>query len=75
MGHSRKKTPIIGNAVADSEKADKVLAHRAERRKVRQSVAEDADAIPHPKEYGNPWTCAKDGRRWIGDRHPRLLRK
>ena len=78
MARSRKKTPITAVTTARSEKADKVAAHRKERRKVRAVLATDAapDLLPGRREVSNVWTYAKDGKRyahpWL---EPRDLRK
>ena len=68
MAHSRKKTPIVGIASADSEKADKQSAHRRERRKVRERLhtEPDRDLLPHRRELSDPWSMAKDGKRYVG---------
>lgn len=74
MARSRRKTPIVGIATADSEKAFKAREHRRERRSVATALAAGEDP-PEPKAFGNPWAGDKDGKQWIGDRHPHLLRK
>jgi hypothetical protein len=74
MSRSRRRTPVKGITTASSEKEDKVRAHREERRKVRQAIA-DAVEPPHPKAFGNPWTTAKDGKRRYRDPPARVLRK
>jgi hypothetical protein len=70
VARSRKKTPIAPITSAESEKADKLAAHRRERRKIRQRmmVDADADALPHTREVSNPWTYAKDGKVYRGAR-------
>ena len=78
MSRSRKRTPVIGITTARSEKADKVAAHRRERRRVRQTIqaAPEAEILPHTRELSNVWAFAKDGKRyaphWVG---PKDLRK
>lgn len=69
MTHSRKKTPIVGTTSADSEKADKLQAHRRERRKVREvlHVEADPEVLPHTHEVSDPWVMAKDGKIYVGD--------
>ena len=70
MARSRRKTPVVGIASARSEKADKVAAHRKERRKVRVALerSPQADLLPHTREVSNPWTMAKDGKHYVGKR-------
>jgi len=78
MARSRKKTPIAGIASAKSEKADKLAAHRKERRKVRSRLSTDAEPeiLPHRREVGNVWSFAKDGKKYqTGRPDPRDLRK
>jgi hypothetical protein len=73
MSRSRKKTPVCGMTKADSEKSDKVMAHKKERRAVRIAVANGDEPMP-PKAFGNPWAAAKDGRQWHEAR-PEWMRK
>ena len=70
MARSRKKTPVTGITSAESEKADKLAAHRRERRKIRQQMTVDAnaDVLPHTREVSNPWAHAKDGKVYRGAR-------
>jgi hypothetical protein len=70
MTRSRKKTPITGITSAESEKADKTVAHRKERRKVRTvlQVDPESDVLPHTREVSDPWSMAKDGKVYLGDR-------
>ena len=78
MTRSRKKTPIAGLTSADSEKADKLDAHRRERRKVREvlHVNAEPDVLPHTREVSDPWTMAKDGKVYLGEHPaPKLTRK
>lgn len=78
MSRSRRKTPIRGITTSESEKADKLRAHRAERRKVRAILGKDPDGdrLPHRREISNPWMMDKDGKHYLGrDADPRDLRK
>ena len=81
MSRSRRNTPIIGLSTSPSEKTDKVIAHRRARHAVKNTVdaaAREGDDAP-PTEPEHPrsgqWTFAKDGKRWIGHRDRKLLRK
>ena len=66
MTRSRKKTPMFGVSTSVSEKADKVAAHKRERRKVRTRLRAEPDAavLPHRREISNVWAYAKDGKRY-----------
>ena len=77
MARSRKKTPIGGITTAESEKADKLSAHRRERRKVRATLATDpqVDVLPHRREVSDVWTFAKDGKYYQTRVQARDLRK
>jgi hypothetical protein len=81
MSRSCRKTPIIGFAHSDSEKADKERAHRRTRRSVKSAISitarQDAEVVPtepdHPRS--GQWNFAKDGKRWVGGRDPKRVRK
>ncbi|RPI73311.1 MAG: hypothetical protein EHM38_00615 [Geobacteraceae bacterium] len=78
MTRSRKKTPITGITTAESEKAEKLAAHKRERRRVRQTIQSDpnAEILPHTREWSSPWLMAKDGKIYHGARvEPKVLRK
>ena len=69
MARSRKKTPIIPNTCANSEKEDKRNANRKLRRKVKADlhkaqVTEIIEEIelPELREVSNVWSFAKDGK-------------
>jgi len=74
---SRKKSPILGITTAQSEKADKVAAHRRERRNVRSRLDGDplTEILPAQREVSNVWTFAKDGKAYLPDARPKDLRK
>lgn len=74
MSRSRRKTPVGGNTIADSDKPSKIIGHRQARAAARVALAADTDP-PHPKAFGNPWKGEKDGKHWFGDRHPEMMRK
>jgi hypothetical protein len=76
MSRSRRKTPARGITTADSEKSDKVKAHRKLRRAVRIAIDQNTDALPQEKEVSNKWTMAKDGKgRFDPGLKPELMRK
>ena len=64
MTRSHKKTPITGYTLAESEKAFKQIESR------RRRAAERSGKEYIPASYG-----PKDGRQWLGNRHPKDLRK
>lgn len=66
MARSRKKQPFTPVSTSTSEKADKVSAHRKERRQVRTllAVKPDVEVLPHKREISNVWAYAKDGKRY-----------
>jgi len=80
MSRSKRKNPVRGITTSESEKADKVAAHRRVRRRVKtviQSPPEsETETLPHERELSNPWAMAKDGKaRFDPVRHRELLRK
>ena len=78
MARSRKKVPITGITTAVSEKADKVSAHKRERRKVSVRLQEQpvAEVLPTTREVSNVWKFAKDGKVYVKPgRRPKTLRK
>ena len=76
MSRSRRKSPFASITTAASDKEDKAAEHRRERRDVRVAIRDGADALPHPRGYGDPWDAAKDGkRRFDPAEEPGLLRK
>lgn len=64
MSRSRKKTPIIGNTSAKSEKADKKMCHK--RMRVRGKMAKFDDVHVTPNDAMNVYTFAKDGKQFVG---------
>ena len=84
MSRSRRKTPIVGMTTSESEKEDKQRASRRARHALKRAVHSAVhtgvtdNVAPltrghHPKS--GRWIFAKDGKQWIGSRHPKLLRK
>jgi len=65
MGKSRKKTPVGGNSMCDSEKKDKRHANRAHRRREKVCVKEGIDP-PDLREVSNVWCFGKDGKQYFG---------
>jgi hypothetical protein len=77
MTRSRKKTPMFGISTSVSEKADKVAAHKRERRQVRTRlrVEPDAPVLPHRREISDVWAYAKDGKRYRKSASRKDMRK
>jgi hypothetical protein len=67
MSRSRKKTPVIGTTMSETEKEFKQQEHQRERSAVRDALRSEKEVLPHPKEYGNPWAGPKDGKRYLGN--------
>jgi hypothetical protein len=66
MANSHRKTNVIGNTMASSEKEDKQRANRTLRRSVKQVLSSgDFDSIPLMREVSNSYTFAKDGKSYI----------
>ena len=72
MSRSRRKTPIMGITLAETEKSDKRIAARQERgritRKLKPHVAADDDLDltefgQHPRN--GHWIFSKDGKLFI----------
>lgn len=78
MSRSFKRSPAGGIARANSDKLDKVTAHRQQRATIRNALASGQEPVTR-KKAGNAWKFSKDGHRWYGwaeaARHPELLRK
>ena len=63
MSRSRKKYPVSGHSCKESEKWDKVFAHRRLRRRNRSiNLTEDVPASMM-REVSERWTFQKDGKR------------
>jgi hypothetical protein len=77
MSGSRRKTPIAGITLAESEKRDKLASHRRYRRRLKQLIAPDLQTpLPTERQLTDPWSMAKDGKaRFDPRKAPKLLRK
>lgn len=74
MSRSRRNTPIVGMTTADSDKAFKQAEHRRDRRAVKVRLEFDEEPLP-TKAFGNPWASEKDGKQWLTEPSPKLMRK
>ena len=78
MSRSRRKTPITGITTAESDGAWKAKAARKLRHKVRQTLNTtlDSDAFAGKRwDVVNPWDAPKDGKAWLRQADPKLMRK
>lgn len=78
MSNSYRKTPISGITIAESEKQDKNLANRKERRIIRQILAYSPEdgVFPQKREIINVWDMSKDGKRWFDPtKYPKFMWK
>ncbi|MBL8180117.1 MAG: hypothetical protein JNL64_00730 [Blastocatellia bacterium] len=78
MSRSRRKTPVIGNTSAESEKEDKQMYNRRFRHAFKQFliIADDSKPEPSLRELSNPWSMDKDGKnRFDPSEFPYLLWK
>lgn len=77
MSRSRRKTPITGVTLVESEKKDKLASHRIYRRTLKQLITPDLETpLPTEQQLTNPWSMAKDGKLGYNTKLPKkLLRK
>lgn len=78
MTRSYRRTPVAGITKSESEKADKVRAHRRLRRIVRCKVFKFGDdtVLPDVREIENVYSWDKDGKMRFDPRvYPELMRK
>jgi retron-type reverse transcriptase len=78
MSRSHRKTPIAGNTCASSEKLDKRVANRRDRRVNREilNASNDDSRTKDRKTTSDPWVMSKDGKQFFNpDGHPELMRK
>ncbi len=78
MSRSNKKSPVIGNTTTTSEKDDKRIANRSERRinKVLLFKSDDETALKAKREVSNVYGFGKDGKQRIDpNKYSKELRK
>lgn len=78
MSRSNKKSPVIGNTTTTSEKEDKRIANRSERRinKVLLFKTDDETALKDKREVSNVYGFGKDGKQRIDpNKYSKELRK
>lgn len=70
MSRSVKKTPVLPVTKAASEKQDKQVWHRRLRHKEKIGLATTQDMEAYmpsdQREVSDPWSMAKDGKRYLG---------
>ena len=67
MSRSKRKTPILPNCKAASEKAEKQEANRKLRRIVKEKLAVPEEELPQKKEISDRWNWLKDGKSYRTD--------
>ena len=78
MARSKRRTSVVGITTAVSEKQDKRIANRAERRINKALLAEDLDGstLKSKRELSNVWAFDKDGKQRIDpQKYPKAMRK
>ena len=75
MARSRRKTPIFGNTLAESDKGDKIKANRRLRREVRLALKNGEEEMPELRDVANIGWFAKDGKKYRDDLKPEEFRK
>ena len=74
----RKKTSIAGITNSKSEKQDKRIYNRRYRHVCKQflHINPEQEPLPHLKEFSNPWSMDKDGKKWFdAKKYPEMMRK
>ena len=67
MSRSKRKTPILPNCKASSEKTEKQKANRKLRRIVKEKIAVPEEELPQEKEISDIWNWGKDGKSYRSD--------
>lgn len=75
MSRSYRKTKIIGNTTATTEKSDKRDANRKYRRIIKTEIQLGKEILRHTKEISSLWWFEKDGKTYRPDLCPKYLRK
>ena len=78
MSRSKKKNPFCGHTTAKSEKEDKRIANRKDRRVNKEILKTDQDdsKLKSTNETSNVWSMDKDGKqRFDPERNPKEMRK
>lgn len=83
MSRSKKKTPIRGTTIAESEKDDKRIWHKRFRRTIKNFIRKfhgNADelqdeVLPDIHNLSDPWSMSKDGKTYWRDAEEKDMRK
>lgn len=75
MSRSRKKYPITGITMAETDKPFKQQEHQRERSAVRDALRTDKEIIPSPREFGDPCKSMKDGKTMWTENQEKAKRK
>lgn len=75
MSRSKRKTPIVGNAICRSEKEDKQIANRKLRRAQKQAINNGDEILPLKREKSNVWAFGKDGKHYMQNFDEKYMRK
>jgi hypothetical protein len=75
MSRSYKKVPIVGNIGCKSEKKDKSIANRMERRIVKNYINSGYDVLPDKRSIFNLYDMNKDGKNYNHNVEPKEMRK
>lgn len=79
MSRSKRKTPKTGLTTAESEKKDKVFAHRKFRRASKVKIKSNKEPLIHLNEISDIWNFAKDTKKYYDkedlERYPKAIRK
>lgn len=79
MSRSKRKTPKTGLTTAESEKKDKVFAHRKFRRASKVKIKSNGEPPVNLNEVSDIWNFAKDTKRYYDKEdqrnYPQALRK
>lgn len=67
VGKSRRNTPIVSNAVADSEKKDKRIWNRKFRRLSNEKIKQGDEPPADIREITDVWLGEKDGKHYWPD--------
>lgn len=67
MSRSKRKTPILPNCKATSEKDERQKANRKLRRIVKEKLAVLEEELPQKREVSDRWNWEKDGKSYRAD--------
>lgn len=65
MSRSVRKTPIVGNTVAESEKEDKKLFSRRQRKSIKQQLRTTDEPVEKEHKRSGQYLFEKDGKHYL----------